>query len=164
MIKLRQLLIALTLCASLTAVAIQANSPQQQTTQQQTVEELQQQIDQLEKEVEIYREDVRAKSIEINDSLDHWINVLAIIMAIVGIAMPLILNIQAERRIQRQLEEATQKAESASQQVKDIEKIKKTIESIQQKVDKSEKAAEQSKIDAKQAAKDAETKDAEYVN
>ena len=65
----------------------QKTSTQVSTNQQETILKLQAeneamkaQLDRMEKEIELYREDVRAKEVAINDNHGHWLTLLSIII------------------------------------------------------------------------------------
>ena len=69
----------------------QNTSTQIVTHQQETIlllhaenEEMKRQLEKMEKEIEIYREDVRTKTSEMNSNMALWLAVLTIIMAILG--------------------------------------------------------------------------------
>ena len=148
-----QLLIALMLCMSFSVFGLQSkNTTAQNQPKQPAIELIQQQNDTLLKRIEVLEAELKKNpeiiEKKIDDYLDHWIDILAIVMAIVGIAMPLIINIQNERNIQRKLDEASQKADDASNKVKEIERLKTEIDGMKTDIIKS-------KDEAVKAAKDA---------
>ena len=60
-------------------------------------EAMKKQLENLEKEVELYRGEVLAKEALINDDLNHWLTIMGIMMAVIGIVIPLILNYRNEK-------------------------------------------------------------------
>lgn len=98
--KPRQVLIALMLCISFTVVGLQPNNaPAQQQSQQQTVEQLQkdnerlkQSLENQDKQIERYRDDLRHTQDQINDNLSQWLVILTIIMTLIGIVVPFMIN------------------------------------------------------------------------
>ena len=83
------------------------------TNQQESIKQLQAeneamkgQIDRMEKEIELYREDVRAKEVAINDNHGHWLTLLSIIIGAIvsilgiglGVVSPILLNISNNKK------------------------------------------------------------------
>ena len=163
--KPRHLLIALMLCLSFTVVGLQPNNaPVQHQSQQQTVEQLQKenedtqkQLTVLEKELDKYREDIRL-------NLSIWFSILTIIMALLGaglgIVMPYIINSRSEKQMQQKLNEviglaniasekahnASKQAENVSEQLKLIEELKEIIDGIKEEAEKAAQAAKASEL------------------
>lgn len=117
---------------------------------------MQKQIDVLENDVERYREDVRANDSEMNTNMALWFGALTLVMAILGVAVPLILNQKNEKNVEKLLEdtkkeakEAKEQAQQAKQAVSDIEELKTNINSIEEKVNKYSEDAEEAAKRAK---------------
>ena len=57
---------------------------------------MQKQLENLEKEVGLYREDVRVKEAAINEDQSHWLTLLSIVIGaivmVLGVGVPLVLN------------------------------------------------------------------------
>ena len=117
-------------------------------------QDMQKQLESIEKEVELYRGDVRADTSKMNTNMALWFSVLTIVMAILGVAIPLILNKKNERIVEKLLADAKQEAVSAKEQA---EKAEEALNSIQPQVEAVKEqvvsAAEQAK-QAKQAVAD----------
>ena len=103
----------------------QNTSTQIVTHQQETILQLQaenetmkKQLEIMEKDIELYREDVRAKTSEMNTNMALWLAVLTIIMAILGVAIPLILNRRNEKIVEKLLEDTKNEANLAKEQAK----------------------------------------------
>ena len=123
---------------------------------------MQKQWESMEKEVELYRGDVRAESSKMNTNMALWLAVLTIIMAILGVAIPLILNRRNERSMEIMLEnvkkqadsadnqakEAAKQAEQARQSVADIDVLRKHVDTIEKKINEDAAAAEKASIEA----------------
>ena len=114
------------------------------------------QLEKMEKEIELYREDVRTKSSEMNSNMALWLAVLTIIMAILGVAIPLILNRRNEKMVEKLLEDTKDEANLAKEQAKKsvdaFEKIQSQVDSVKEQVltatkqaQKAEEAAKESK-------------------
>ena len=116
------------------------------------------QLESMEKEIEICREDVRHKETTINDNQGHWLTILSIVIGaivlILGVGVPLILNNKSEKYIEKMLSDAKQEASAAKEQA---EKAEKALNSIQPQVEAVKEqvvsATEQAK-QAKQAVAD----------
>lgn len=117
---------------------------------------MQKQMVALENDVELYREDVRAKISEMNANMALWVGVLTIVMAILGVAIPLILNKKNEKNVEKLLEDAKKEAtdakkqaQQAKQAVANIEELKEQVSQIQDKINEdilsAEKAANRAK-------------------
>ena len=96
----------------------QKTSTQVSTNQQETILKLQAeneamkaQLDRMEKEIELYREDVRAKEVAINDNHGHWLTLLSIIIGAIvsilgiglGVVSPILLNIRNNKKQEEML-------------------------------------------------------------
>ena len=145
----------------------QTTSTQVTTNQQETIlqlqaenEAIQKQLEKMEKDIEVYRVDVRNETSRMNTLMALWLAVLTIIMAILGIGAPLFLNYKNEKVLEKMLEDAkfearrakealeeirpqvkeatdqaaaaTSQANEAKQAVTDIEKIKQQVSIIQE--------------------------------
>ena len=140
----------------------QNTSTQIVTNQQETIlllhaenEEMKRQLEKMEKEIEIYREDVRTKTSEMNSNMALWLAVLTIIMAILGVAIPLILNRRNEKVVEKLLvdtkNEANLAKEQAKKSVEAFEKIQPQVDSVKEQVIAATMQAQK----AEEAAKDA---------
>lgn len=122
---------------------------------------MQKQLERMEKEIEICREDVRHKETTINDNQGHWLTVLSIvigaIVAILGVGLgvvaPILLNLRNDRKqkkniekvraeLKNQINSAQQDAKSAKESLSEIIGMKEDIEIVKKDIDKSKKAAE----------------------
>ena len=90
----------------------QKTSTQVTTNQQESIKQLQAeneamkaQLDRMEKEIDLYRGDVRAKVADFNDDLSQWLTIMGIMMAVVGIAIPVIFNYRNEKSMEKMLED-----------------------------------------------------------
>lgn len=118
-------------------------------------ETMKKQVDRMEKEIEMYREDVRAKTSEMNSNMALWLAVLTIIMTILGVAIPLILNRRNEKIVEKLLEDTKNEAnlakEQAQKSIEAFEKILPQVDSVKEQVIAATKQAQK----AEEAAKDA---------
>ena len=126
--------------------------------------ELKEQLNDLEKEIDLYRGDVRQKTMEmdnlssaINDNISHWISLLGIIVSIVviipGIVFPIVqsnrlkedfqkaLNEQKDQ-VDAQIQSISAQAKKAEEAVKTAEELKTDITSIKETVAKESEAAQ----------------------
>ena len=110
------------------------------------------QLESMEKEIEICREDVRHKETTINDNQGHWLTILSIVIGaivlILGVGVPLILNNKSEKYIEKMLSDAKQEASSAKEQA---EKAEKALNSIQPQVEAVKEQVVSATEQAKQA-------------
>ena len=83
--------------------ATQVSYNQQETILQLQAENeaMQKQLDKMEKEIDLYREDIRAKEANINEALSQWLTIMGIMMAVIGIAIPMILNHRNEKSMEK---------------------------------------------------------------
>ena len=157
----------------------QKTSTQVTTNQQESIKQLQAeneamkaQLDRMEKEIELYRGDVRAKIAEIDEGQSRWLTLLAIIMgligAVLGVGAPYFINKDNSKRVETRFSEmkddlreqvrlATSQANTATGQAN---KAKEAFEQIRPQVEttikQAEIAAQQAK-DAKQSVEDIES-------
>lgn len=117
---------------------------------------IQKRLENMEKEVELYRGDVRTEIADMKTDMGLWFAFLTIAMAILGVAIPIIINNKHENYVFKLLEdakyearEATEQAKQAKQAVADIEELKIHVATIEEKISKNAIAAEQSAIEAK---------------
>ena len=146
----------------------QKTSTQVSTNQQESIKKLQAeneamkvQLDRMEKEIELYREDVRAKEVSINDNHGHWLTLLSIIIGAIvsilgiglGVVSPILLNISNNKKqeeiiesvrteLNSQIESAANDAKSAKESLSEVTELKESIEAIKKDIDKSKKNAE----------------------
>ena len=119
------------------------------------------QLDRMEKEIELYREDVRAKEVAINDNHGHWLTLLSIIIGAIvsilgiglGVVSPILLNIRNNKKqeeiiesvrteLKTQIESATNDAKSAKESLSAVSELKQDIDLIKKDIDKSKRNAE----------------------
>lgn len=103
----------------------------------------------MEKEIDYYRGDVRAKASEVNDNLSLWLSILGLLMVIFGALIPLYINYRGENRVKEMLKEVKDQAASAEKQSKEskeaLEEIKSQVNVIKEQAIKAEKAAKDAK-------------------
>lgn len=137
-------------------------STQVSTNQQESILQLQAeneamkaQLEKMEKEVELYRGDVRNETSKLNTNMSLWLAVLTIIMTILGVIVPLILSRRNENFMERMLDDVKQQANSAEKQaqeattqavqakhaVTNIEELKKHVTEIEGKINRDTIAA-----------------------
>ena len=140
----------------------QKTSTQVSTNQQESIKQLQAeneamkaQLEKMEKEVELYRGDVRNETSKLNTNMSLWLAVLTIIMTILGVIVPLILSRRNENFMERMLDDVKQQANSAEKQaqeaatqavqakhaVTNIEELKKHVTEIEGKINRDTIAA-----------------------
>lgn len=98
--KLRQILIAVMLCMSFCVFSsLSNNATAQNQLQQPTLEQLQkeneklqQQLENQDKKIEWYRDDLRHTEDQMNDNLSHWLVILTLVMTIIGIVIPIMID------------------------------------------------------------------------
>ena len=155
----------LLLCCGLYGQQKSSSQPQKSDIQalEETVSQLQadnralkKQLDDLQNEVEYYRGDVRAKVADFNDDLSQWLTIMAIMMAVVGIAIPIIINYRNEKSmgemlsdVSNQAKEAKQRAEQAQKALTEVENLKKHVVDIEKKVNEDTQSAEKAAKEAK---------------
>ena len=119
------------------------------------------QLDRMEKEIELYREDVRAKEVAINDNHGHWLTLLSIIIGAIvsilgiglGVVSPILLNIRNNKKqeeiiesvrteLKTQIESAAIDAKSAKDSLSAVTELKEDIDLIKKDIDKSKRNAE----------------------
>ena len=141
-----------------TAPEVQANATIQQL--QAENEAIKKQMESLEKEVAIYREDVRNKENTINDNLSHWLTILAIVIGALGVGLgvlaPIVLNLRNDKKqqeklnklegqlntVQQEANSAKEDAKSAKDSLLEINRLKGSVEAIKKDIDQSKEAAE----------------------
>ena len=116
----------------------QTTSKQVTTKQQETIlqlqeenEAIQKQLEKMEKEIELYRGDVRTKVPELDNAQERWLNKLAIIMGLIGVILgigaPYFINKDNRKRLENRFSEmrddlkdlvkaATEQADAATNQ------------------------------------------------
>ena len=119
------------------------------------------QLESMEKEIEICREDVRHKESTINDNQGHWLTILSIVIGTIvtilgvglGVVAPLVLNARNDKKqkeiiekirteLKNQIESAQEDAKSAKESLSAVTELKVDIDNIKKDIDKSKKAAE----------------------
>ena len=140
----------------------QVVSNQQETIQQLQAENeaMKEQLEKMDKEIELYRGDVRTKIDEVDARVAHWLAIIGILTAIIaaglGVAAPLKLNQISEKAMERMLNDVKNRAESAEEQAKQAKKSVEDIKQLKEHVDEIEKSINKDKEAAEQAAKEAE--------
>ena len=148
----------------------QKTSTQVFTSQQESIKQLQAeneamkaQLEKMEKEIELYRGDVRTETSKMDTHMAQWLAILTIIMAILGVLVPLILSRRNENFMERMLDdvkqqaisaekqaqEATTQAVQAKQAVVDIEGLKKHVTAVEERINNDAIAAEKAAKEAK---------------
>ena len=142
---------------------LETNTQEQFSQLQNENKALKDQLQKMEGEIALYREDVRIKVSEMNTNMSDWLTILTVVMSLIGILAPILINLwnnslQKEKisEITNQLNAASsdakaakEDADSAKKSLSDVEKLKNEITSIKQKIEDSEKAAKKSADEAK---------------
>lgn len=142
--------ISMTLQSQKTEVQALVETVSQLQAEKQT---MQKQLENLEKEVDLYREDVRAKEAAINEDQGHWLTLLSIVIGaivmILGVGVPLYLNNRHEKYIEKLLSDAKREAISAKKQAENAEKalnsISPQVEAVREQVASATEQAKQAK-------------------
>ena len=131
---------------------------------------LKEQLQKMEGDIALYREDVRTEISRMNTNMALWFGVLTLVIggitAILGVAFPIHLNNKNDERQKEKLDEITKKlneastdakaakedAEAAKKTLTDVERLKEDITSIKQTIEESAKTVKQS-ADEAQASK-----------
>lgn len=121
-------------------------------------EAMQKQLERIEKEIEWCRGDVRIKTSEMNTNMALWLSVLTIIMAVLGVVVPLILNRRNEQNIKNLLEDAKTEANLAKEQAKRSEEAFKSIQPQVKSVREQANTAKEQAIKAEESAKEAKAR------
>lgn len=111
------------------------------------------QLERMDREVALYREDVRAKVSEIHSDLALWLTILTIIMAIVGIVLgvvvPIVINKQNDKnlkgqvsQLRSQVDAAKNDAVSAKNSLGEVTKLKAEVTKIKVEIEKNKKKVE----------------------
>ncbi|MBQ2112180.1 MAG: hypothetical protein II194_03030, partial [Bacteroidales bacterium] len=78
---------------------------------QETNDDLHLQLERVDREVALYRDDVRANTSEIHSELSLWLTILTVIVTIVGIVLgvvvPILINRQNDKNLKDQLTQLT---------------------------------------------------------
>ena len=134
---------------------LETNTQEQFSQLQNENKALKEQLQKMESEIALYREDVRTKVSEMNSNMSDWLAILAIIMSIVGIVIPIIINLWNNYLQKEKVDEITTKLNAASADAKaskkaltDVENLKEDITRIKQAIEESEKAAKKSADEA----------------
>lgn len=130
---------------------------QQEIIKQLQVEnqKLHKQWEEIEKEMEWCRGDVRAEVAEMNTNMALWFSALTIVMGILGVVVPLILNKRNENSIEKLLEDAKDEAKDAAEQAKKAGKALEETEELKKHVIEIEAIINKNNISAEKAAKEA---------
>lgn len=122
---------------------------------------MQKQLENLEKEVGIYREDVRAKEAAINEDQGHWLTLLSIVIGaivlILGVGVPWLINNKSEKYIEKILSDAKQEASSAKEQADTAKTQAGTVKESVDEVQKQVSFVKQQVTAAMEQAKNVET-------
>jgi tetratricopeptide (TPR) repeat protein len=144
--------------------ATQHATVQTATNQQESIKQLQTenevlktQLEKMEKEIELYRGDVRTKMSELETEQSRWTAWIGLIVAILtaglGVCLPLFINNRNDKRLKENYEkmvgELKEKissvesdANSAKESLSEVTELKKDIEAIKKDIDNSKKGAE----------------------
>lgn len=144
-----------------TSTQVPANQEESIRQLQAENEAMKAQLDRMEQEIELYREDVRAKEVAINDNHGHWLTLLSIIIGAIvsilgiglGVVSPILLNIRNNKKqeeivenirteLNSQIESATNDAKSAKESLSAVSELKQDIDLIKKDIDKSKRNAE----------------------
>ena len=154
----------------------QTISTQVTTNQQETIlqlqaqnEAIQKQLEKMEKEIELYRGDVRTKVAELDNAQERWLNKLAIIMGLIGVILgigaPYFINKDNRKRLENRFSEmrddskdlvkaATEQADAATNQANNAKEslilIQSQINTVREQL---KSATEQSREATTQAVK-----------
>ena len=146
---------------------LETNTQEQFSQLQNENKALKEQLQKIENEIALYREDVRTETSRMSTYMALWFAALTLVIggitAALGVAAPLILNNKNDKRQKEKLDEITTKlnaasadakaakkdADSAKRSLSDVEKLKNEITSLKQKIEDSEKAAKKSADEAK---------------
>lgn len=139
--------------------ALETNTEKQFLLLQEENKVLKDQLQKMESEIALYREDVRTETSRMNTNMADWLTILTIVIGVIaavpGIAAPLYLNNRNDKlqkkkldTLQEQINAAKADAASAKQSLVDVEKLKAEITSINQAIEASEKAAKKSANEA----------------
>ena len=112
--------------------------------------ELLKQLGKMEHEIEIYREDVRNKIPELDAEHDRWTAWICSIVALLGVVFPIVLNNRNDKKMEKQIDTATEKAEQATASAKELEG---KINNVSQQVDSATKQASEATKQANEAKK-----------
>lgn len=110
---------------------------------------LQNQLEMIEKEVQIYREDVRENISIMHTDMGLWFAAITLVMAILGIVVPLFLNKHYDKAQKENLNEIKLQLEAAKKSLTDMEKLKEDVNVLKQKTEESEVRAKQSANESK---------------
>lgn len=144
----------------------QTISTQVTTNQQEAIlqlqaqnEAIQKQLEKMEKEIELYRGDVRTKVAELEASQSRWTTWICLFVTILTAGLGGILPLYISNRNDKRLKDSYEKmvgelkekvssveadANSAKESLSEVTELKKDIEAIKKDIDKSKKNAERS--------------------
>ncbi|MBE6307882.1 MAG: tetratricopeptide repeat protein [Bacteroidales bacterium] len=139
--------------------ALETNTEKQFLLLQEENKVLKDQLQKMESEIALYRDDVRDKVAEMNSNMSNWMTILSIIIgaltAILGIAAPLLLNWTQNKAYKKKLlvlegkvsavrkdaESANVDSNSAKESLEEVRDLKETVTVLKQKIEKSEENA-----------------------
>ncbi|MBO5263727.1 MAG: tetratricopeptide repeat protein [Bacteroidaceae bacterium] len=139
--------------------ALETNTEKQFLLLQEENKVLKDQLQKMESEIALYRDDVRDKVAEMNSNMSNWMTILSIIIgaltAILGIAAPLLLNWTQNKAYKKKLlvlegkvsavrkdaESAKVDSNSAKESLEEVRDLKETVTVLKQKIEKSEENA-----------------------
>lgn len=140
-----------------TSTQVPANQEESIRQLQAENEAMKAQLDRMEKEIELYRGDVRAKMSELETEQSRWTAWMCLIVTILtaglGVGLPLFINNRNDKRLKDSYEkmvgELKEKvssveadAKSAKESLSEVTELKESIEAIKKDIDKSKKNAE----------------------
>lgn len=139
--------------------ALDTNTEKQFLVLQEENKVLKGQLQKIESEIALYRDDVRDKVAEVNSNMSNWMTILSIVIgaltAILGIAAPLLLNWTQNKAYKKKLlvlegkvraarkdaESAKVDSNSAKESLEEVRDLKETVTILKHKIEKSEEKA-----------------------
>lgn len=129
------------------------------TTLQDSIWNQQMQINNLKEKVDTYQKLVSDTTNNIHDDMDDWLVILSIvitvIVALLGVVVPLIINYRNEKHLEKMLENTNVNANNAIRQAEDAQskltRAQSDLESIQNNIDKAKNQATDAAVEATSA-------------
>lgn len=119
----------------------------------------QMQINNLEKKVDTYQKLVSDTTNNMHEEMDDWLVILSIvitvIVALLGVVVPLIINYRNEKHLEKMLENSNVNANKAIRQAEDaqiaLSRAQEDLETIQSKIDNAKSQATDAAVEATSA-------------